>query len=52
MVTASGAETAAGHMLRFSRDVFAETLLRPLGQDTEEGTEGGGECVEENDSNT
>ena len=35
-------------MLRFSWDVFAAPLLRPLWQDMEEGSEGGGECVEDN----
>ena len=39
-------------MLRFSRDVFAAPLLRVLHQDTEEGAEGDGECVEDNDGDT
>ena len=51
-MTASGAETAAGHVLRFSRDVFAAPLLRPLWQDMEESLEGGGECVEDNNGDT
>ena len=39
-------------MLRFSRDVFAAPLLRPLRQDMEEGSEGGGKCVEDNNGDT
>ena len=42
----------AWHVLRFSRDVFAAPLLRSLRQDMEEGSEGGGECVEDNTGDT
>ena len=38
--------------MRFPRDVFAAPLLRPLWQDMEEGAEGGGTCVEDNDGDT
>ena len=48
-VTASGtAQRGNG----FSQDVFAAPLLCPLRQDMEEGTEGDGECVEDNDGDT
>ena len=39
-------------MLRFSQDVFAAPLLRPLRQDMEEGAEEGGKCMEDNDGDT
>ena len=38
--------------MRFSWDVFAAPLLRPLQQDMEEVMEGDGECVEDNNGNT
>ena len=51
-MTAGGAETAVGHVLRFSWDVFAALLLRPLRQDMEEGAEERGEYVEDNNGDT
>ena len=38
--------------MRFSRDMFAAPLLRVLQQDTEEGAEGDGKCVEDYDGDT
>ena len=37
---------------RFLQDVFVAPLLCPLRQDTEEGAEGDGTCVEDNDGDT
>ena len=49
MVTVSGTARRGNG---FSQDVFTAPLLCPLRQGMEEGTEGDGECVEDNDSDT